>query len=51
MNDRMIRTALAMAASFGILLALFGTVGAKSRESELQTFGFEPATGVVTSDG
>lgn len=42
-NDRMIRAALAMAASFGILLALFGAVGAKSGESELQAFGFELA--------
>ena len=31
-TDRMIRTALAMAASFGILLALFGAVGAKAND-------------------
>ena len=30
-TDRMMRAALAMAASFGILLALFGTVGAKAQ--------------------
>ena len=32
MSDRMIRAALAMVASFGVLLALFGAVGAKAQE-------------------
>lgn len=34
-----------MVASFGVLLALFGAMGTKSSESELQTFEFELATG------
>ena len=43
MTDRAIRAALAMAASLGVLLSLFGAVGAKASEDEIQTFGFELA--------